>query len=244
MPAEGETLDSICGGRVEILQRVHGYRFNLDPLLLAHFVAERGPCRGATIDLGTGSGIIPIVLARKFDEDSLTALELQPSLYALAERNVQRNRCEDRISLALGDLRAVDEKFPRASFGRVVCNPPFGKRLQGRVNPNEEKAIARHEVEVRLKDVADAASYLLEPRGSIAIVYPAARLGEAIACFREHKLEPKRLRLVHPRAGRPANRVLLEAVKGARSGAVVPPPLLIHGPTGADFTDEVNSMLS
>ncbi len=240
----GETLDAICGGRVEILQSEAGYRFNLDPILLAHFAAEVEHPGRRLIDLGTGSGIIPLILARKFGATALTALELQQGLFSLAERNVRRNGCEAAIRLVLGDLRHVKETFRHGAFEVVTCNPPFGKSAHGKLNPNEERAIARHEVSVRLKDLAAAAAHLLVERGSLAVIYPATRLAEAIACFREHALEPKRLRVVHPRAGQAANRVLIEAVKRGRPGAMVLPPLVLHGERGPGFSDEVNAMLS
>jgi tRNA1Val (adenine37-N6)-methyltransferase len=242
-PGAGETLDSICGGQVQIIQRARGYRFNLDPVLLAHHAASE-PVRGPIVDLGTGSGIIALILARKFGRRPVTGLELQPSLYALAQRNVQLNRCERSVSLVLGDLRGAASLFPAGSFAQVVCNPPYGARAQGRVNPEEEKAIARHELACSLGEVVGAAEWLLKARGSLELIYPAARLVELLALLRERRLEPRRLRLVHPRGGRPAKLALVSAIKGAGVGLCVAPPLVVH-PEGeaAGFTEEVQRML-
>lgn len=237
-----ETLDAICGGEVKVLQSQTGYRFNLDPVLLAHFAVKwPGPVRGALIDLGTGCGVIPLILARKFDRRQLTALEVQPSLYELAQRNVHLNRCERRISLVLGDLRKVDRKLPAGGFAQVVCNPPYRAMEAGRLNPHEEKAIARHEVLCSLEDVARAANHLLKERGALSVVFPAARLAELVEVLRGKRLEPKLLQLVHPRPDRPAKLLLLQAVKGGRANLEVLPPLVVH--EGQGFSPEVRAML-
>ncbi|HZA15198.1 MAG TPA: methyltransferase [Myxococcaceae bacterium] len=240
MEGTGETMDGICGGAVRVVQRAHGYRFSLDPVLLAHFAGEEPP-RGPAIDLGTGSAVIPLILARKFGWTPITGLELQPSLYALARRNVEMNSCEGRVSLALGDLRDINRMFPREAFAHVLSNPPYRSRSRGRTNPEEEKAIARHELHCRLDDLARAARWLLRDRGAFHVVYPAERLGELVTALRAERLEPKRVRLVHPRAERPARLVLLTAVKGGAPDVTVLPPLVIHH--GHRFTAEVNAML-
>jgi tRNA1Val (adenine37-N6)-methyltransferase len=241
MEAMGDTLDGICAGAVRIVQRARGYRFNLDPVLLAHFAAEQPP-RGAAIDLGTGSAVIPLILARKFGWAPVTGLELQPSLYALARRNVEINGCEGAVSLALGDLRDIDRMFPREVFAHVLSNPPYRPPSRGRTNPEEEKAIARHELRCQIDDVARAGRWLLRERGAFHVVYPAARLGELVSALRLERLEPRRVRLVHPRAERPARLVLLTALKGAPPGMSVLPPLVIHH--DHRFTAEVEAMLS
>ena len=242
-PAIGETLDAICGGAVRVLQRSSGYRFNLDPVLLAHFAVQApGAIRGPLIELGTGCGVVPLILARKFGREEITAVEVQPSLYALAQRNVHLNRCEQRISLVLGDLRKVAPKFAAGAFAQVVCNPPYRAKEAGRLNPHEEKAIARHEVLCGLEDVARAAAHLLKERGVLSLVFPTARLCELMAVLRDNRLEPKLLRLVHPRPDRPSKLCLLQAVKGGRMNLEVLPPLVVHG-AEKGFSPEVRAML-
>ncbi len=243
-PGAGETLDSICGGEVKVLQRRRGYRFTLDPVLLAHFaVYEAGAVRGRLMDLGTGCGIIPLILARRLGCESITGLELQPRLFSLAERNVHLNRCEREVSLVQGDLRCVDRLFPKASFSYVLCNPPYRAREQGRISTDMEKAIARHEIACELQDVARSAAYLLRCRGSFCVVYPASRLSELMAVLRAEKLEPRTARMVHSRAGRPAKLVLMHAVKGAPTGLTVLPPLVIHADDEQAFSREVSAMV-
>jgi tRNA1Val (adenine37-N6)-methyltransferase len=243
-PGAGETLDSICGGEVQVLQRRTGYRFTLDPILLAHFsVYEGGAHRGRLIDLGTGSGIIPLVLAKRLGRKDITALELQPGLYSLAERNVYLNRCEQQVTLVQGDLRHVDQFFALGSFSHVLCNPPYRTCTTGRSSLTVEKAIARHEVACALPDVARAARHLLAPRGGLCMVFPAARFAELAEVLRDHRLEPKTVRMVHPRADRPAKLVLLHAVKGGRADLTVLPPLVVHAEDEHAFTEEVSAMV-
>lgn len=240
----GETLDAICGGEVQVLQRRLGYRFSLDPILLAHFaVYEGGAHRGRLMDLGTGSGIIPLVLAKRLGRRDITALELQPRLYSLAERNVYLNRCEQQVALVQGDLRHVDQLFASGSFSHVLCNPPYRACTSGRSSLTMEKAIARHEVACELPDVARAARYLLAPRGGLCVVFPAARFAELAGVLRDHRLEPKTARMVHPRADRPAKLVLLHAVKGGRADLTVLPPLVVHAEDEHAFTEEVSAMV-
>jgi tRNA1Val (adenine37-N6)-methyltransferase len=243
-PHPGETLDAICGGEVQVLQRRVGYRFSLDPILLAHFaVFEAGAHRGRLIDLGTGSGIIPLILAKRLGLRTVTGLELQPRLYALAERNVYLNRCEQQVTLVQGDLRQVSQFFAAGSFVHVLCNPPYRACTTGRSSTTLEKALARHEVACSLQDVARAARHLLTPRGGLSLVYPAARFAELAAVLREHRLEPKTVRMVHPRAERPAKLVLLHAVKGGRADLKVLPPLVLHAEDEHAFTEEVSAMV-
>ena len=243
-PAPGETLDAVCGGEVKVFQRRHGYRFTLDPILLAHFaIYEGGALRGRLMDLGTGCGIIPLILARRLGCEGLTGLELQPKLFSLAERNVHLNRCERAVSLVRGDLRCVDRLFPKASFAHVLCNPPYRTREHGRISTDMEKALARHELACELRDVVHAAAYLLRCRGSLCMVYPASRLSELMAVLSAEKLEPRLARMVHPRVGRPAKLVLLQAVKGAPAGLTVMPPLVIHADDEQAFSREVSAMV-
>jgi tRNA1Val (adenine37-N6)-methyltransferase len=243
-PGPGETLDAICGGEVQVLQRRTGYRFTLDPILLAHFaVFESGAHRGRLMDLGTGSGIIPLVLAKRLGCKDITALELQPRLYSLAERNVYLNRCEQQVTLVQGDLRQVEQFFVAGTFTHVVSNPPYRACTTGRSSLTVEKALARHEVACELPDVARAARYLLAPRGGLCVVYPAARFAGLAGVLREHGLEPKTARMVHPRADRPAKLVLLHAVKGGRADLMVLPALVLHSEDEHAFTEEVSAMV-
>lgn len=241
--ASDETLDSICGGNVKILQRRAGYRFNLDPILLAHFAVDAFDSpEQSVIDLGTGSLIIPLVL-RKLGQQNLVGLELQPSLYALARKNLHLNESETEITLVLGDIREVEHQFEPRAFSQVICNPPYRAQKEGKLNPDPEKAIARHQVHCSLEDVIQAARYLLKDRGGLSIVYPATRLTDAMASLHAAELSPKCLRMVHPHASKPANLILLHALKRSRSQLTVMPPLIVHQERSSGFHPEVQQML-
>lgn len=239
-PTEHESLDSVCG--VQILQRLSGYRFNLDPVLLAHFAADAG-LKGPAVDLGTGSAIIPLILAKKFRRSKLTALEVQPQLYDLAARNVHLNHCERRVAVVQGDLRHVRQLFPREGFAHVTCNPPYREAQSGHISREPEKAIARHEVMCSFADVAAAASYLLRHRGTLDVIYPAARLNTLMATLDAHALIPRRIRMIHPRQGRSAKLVLLRAAKVEFGDLEVLPPLILH-PHHGEYSEEVDRMFA
>ncbi|MGA9525614.1 MAG: methyltransferase, partial [Myxococcaceae bacterium] len=197
-PAEDETLDAICGGEIRLLQGARGYRFNLDPILLAEFAASSGLGEPA-IDLGTGTAIIPLLLVRRYGLRRVTGVELQPRLYDLARRNVRLNGCDDQVSLALGDLCRVQDAFPRESFAHVLANPPYRQVQASQRSPHLERAIARSEVACTLSHVVRAAAHLLKSRGGFSLVVPAARLPEAFTELHARQLAPRRLRLVHAR---------------------------------------------
>jgi tRNA1Val (adenine37-N6)-methyltransferase len=239
-PLADETLDGICG--VRVLQRRHGYRFNLDPILLAHFACAR-PLEGRVIELGAGCGIVSLLLARKFGVASV-GLELQDSLYSLARRNVRLNGLERLVTLVRGDLREARAMFPAASFRNVLSNPPYHPGRDGRINEAAEKAIARHQLACTPAEVVDAAAHLLEPRGSLWLVVPAARVAEWLVVCARASLTPARLRCVHPREGRAAELALIRADKQGRAALEVLPPLIVHTPDRSDFSGEVEAMLT
>lgn len=236
-----ETLDIICGD-IRVLQPARGYRFTLDPLLLAHFASAHVP-RGKTVDLGAGSGIIALVLARRFGRKEITALELQPRLYELAARSVALNALERDVTVVLGDLRHAARTLGAGTFAQVVCNPPYYPRAAGQPSAQDERAIARYELCCSLGDVASAAGHLLREGGELCLCHRAARLAELLEALRAQRLEPRRLRLVHPRVGRRATVALVGAVKGARPRLEVEPPLYLHVRLDAGLSPEVRRMI-
>jgi tRNA1Val (adenine37-N6)-methyltransferase len=238
---EGETLDSLFDGKLRILQSRTGYRFSLDALLLAHFVTIEG--REKIVDLGTGNGVIPLVLATLHRSAILTGVELQPAMIERARRNVQLNGFERRIQIFSGDVRAAERLAAAASFDAAVCNPPYRKPSSGRMSPNDEKQIARHETQAALDDFLHAGAFLLRPKGRMAIVYSAGRSIDLLSVMRQARIEPKRMRMVHSFAGVEASLVLVEGVKGGRSGVDVLAPLTIYS-RGKEYTEEVAAMIA
>jgi tRNA1Val (adenine37-N6)-methyltransferase len=237
-----ESLDSLPIAGLEFYQAEEGYRFSLDPVLLARFVRVRRWAQ--VVDLGTGCGILPLLLAGISEARQLVGLEFQESLFQRAQRNVEYNRLGQRVRMVQGDVRRIRELFPAGMADLVVSNPPFRVPGSGRIAPDDERAVARHELFGGLGDFVAAASWLLKNGGSFAMIHLAERLPEILTGMHSVALEPKRMRLVHPRAGEEARLVLIEAVRSARPGLRVEKPLYIYGSTEncRDYSAEVLAM--
>ena len=236
-----ETLDALFHGKVKLFQSRSGYRFSLDSLLLAHFVTLKA--RERAIDLGTGNGVIPLILAHRHHDVAITAVEIQPAMAERAARNVRLNRLESQIHICLGDIREADAIASAASFDVAVCNPPYRRAVSGRISPNDEKRIARHESRGALGDFLRAADFFLRPRGRIAVVYLAERAVDLLSAMRAARLEPKRVRMVHSFIDADASLVFVEGVKGGRSVVKILPPLIVYG-EGKNYSDEVAAMIA
>jgi len=232
------TLDSIRD--IRLYQPKNGYRFSVDSLLLYDFVNLRKA--GRIADLGAGSGIIGILLAGKYPDASVDLFEIQDNLIKLAEKNVVLNNVEDRVHVIKCDLRDLpsgQSAFPR--YDLVVSNPPFRRLKSGRLNAEEEKSIARHEITLRLHECIDAASSLLRSKGRLCIIYHPCRLSELLDVMRRRGIESKRMRFVHSTPSTEAKMVLLEAVQGGRVGLKVEEPLYIYREDGG-YTEEMERL--
>lgn len=237
---DAETVDELRAYDLRVIQRRHGYRFSLDPLLLCAFAPVNGAAR--VIDLGTGSGIIPLVLARQHAEATFVGVEVQEAMAGLAERNVALNGLSGRIGIVHGDAAGVRRHFPVSSFDLVLSNPPYRKRGTGRVSPKAGRDDARHESTATLADFLAAAKYLVRPTGRICFIYHPGRLAELFAEASQLKLTPLRLRLVHGVRDAEARMVLLEFVKGRGGELRVLPPLIVRESESA-YTDEAAAIL-
>jgi len=231
------TLDGVRD--IRLYQNRNGYRFSVDPLLLYAFVNVR--YAREIIDLGTGSGIIGLLLARKYSGARVLLVELQESLYRLAQKNTELNGLEDRVSVLLTDIRQISHVLQTGSCDMVASNPPFRKPASGRVSDGEEKAIARHEIKLRLTELAEAGSHLLRARGRFFMIYHPERILEVVDTLRTNRLEPKRIRFVHNDRDAGSKIVLIEAVKEARAGIKIEAPLFIYNKDGL-YTDEIRNM--
>jgi len=223
---EDETPDLPGAWRLTLHQNPHGYRFALDAFLLADFVSSCSP--EPVIELGTGCGVVACLLARRFPAVAIIGLELQAGLAAAAQRNVARNGLGRRVGIVRGDLRGAVSCLAPGRFGTVVCNPPYRAVGRGRLNPNPEKAIARHELAVRLDQVVQSARLLLKRRGRLALVYHPSRLAELCSRLEAADLNTRRMRFVHPEPCGPATMVLVEALHGGRDALEVLPPLVVY----------------
>lgn len=215
--------------RLVFEQDESGYRYSLDPFLLARFC--HGVIAAEVVDLGTGIGVIPLLLAER-KTGHFTGVELQPRLAAIARRNIVLNQLQDRIEILEADLREHRQLFSPQSIDLVVSNPPYRPLGEGKVAPDPERAAARHELAGGLEEFADAAAYLLRQGGRFCLIYLAERLTHLLTVLAASKLEPKRLRLVHSRPGDPARLVLVEARRNGRPGLQVEAPLYIYDGDG------------
>jgi len=233
------TEDTFFNGRLAVRQSQDGYRYSIDAVLLADFIRCK---EGETIlDLGTGCGIIPLILAFRYPGLKLYGVEIQRHLAGIAGENVRENQLEKRVYILNQDIKKLQLKQIPEQVRQVVCNPPYRRVNSGRINPHREKAGARHELFARLADFVDAAARMLQLSGQLSVVYPATRLADMVDHMRRANLEPKRLRVVHSRAGQSAQLVLVNGVKGGRPGLAVEPPLMIYKEEG-DYTEEVVGM--
>lgn len=226
------TQDVVARGQLTLWQPKQGYRFSLDPLLLADFVGQ-GPY-GSVVDLGAGVGIVGLLLGKKDPASRITLVELQTRMAQLCVANAQHNGMTNQTSVLQGDITqlAVLKQFQCGSYDWVVSCPPYYRLGQGGINPNTEEAIARHEVHLPLHSLVASAKKLLRFRGHAAMIYPANRLSELLTALPAHGLQPIRLRLVYPKPHKPAQRVLMLACKGSRAELVIDPPFFVREETG------------
>lgn len=233
---EGERIDDLQRNHYGIIQKKGAFCFGMDAVLLSGFASVREG--GCVLDLGTGTGIIPILLSAKTKGKHFTGLEIQSLSADMARRSVEYNGLQDRVEIVEGDICRASELFPKSSFDAVTSNPPYMNDLHGIQNPKEAKAIARHEVLCTLEDVIREGTRVLKPGGSFFMVHRPRRLIEIIQTMKTHGLEPKRMKFVHPYVDREANMVLIEAVRGGRPLLKVEAPIVVFDETGS-YSEEI-----
>lgn len=233
---DNERIDDLQRNGYQIIQNRDGFCFGMDAVLLSGF-AKVKPGEKA-VDLGTGTGIIPILLEAKNEGIHYTGLEIQEEVADMAARSVALNHLEDKITIVRGDIKEASRLFGAASFDVVTSNPPYMNDSHGLKNPDLPKAISRHEVLCKLEDVTREAARLLRPGGRFYLVHRPHRLIEIITALKSVGLEPKRMKMVHPFADKEANMVLIEAVRGGRSMIKVEAPVVVYKEPGV-YTDEI-----
>ncbi|MCC8104874.1 MAG: tRNA1(Val) (adenine(37)-N6)-methyltransferase [Clostridiales bacterium] len=223
---DGEHIDDLSRSGLRIIQSEHLFRFGMDAVLLSGFAKVKEG--GRSLDLGTGTGIIPILMTAKTPGRHFTGLEISALSADMASRSVALNELTDKVAIIKGDIKEADALFAPASFDTITSNPPYLQGSHGLLNPDPEKAAARHEVYCTLEDVVRAAAVLLVPGGHFYMVHRPFRLAEIICTLSQYGLEPKRMRLVYPYIDKEPNMVLIEAVRGGRARMTVEKPLIVY----------------
>lgn len=232
----GERLDELHRNGYKIIQNEHAFCFGMDAVLLSGFAQVKEGER--VLDLGTGTGIIPILLEAKTKGKHFTGLEIQKESADMAMRSVQYNHLEERISIVEGDIKEAGALFGPASFDVVTSNPPYMTGHHGLVNPDMKKAIARHEIYCTLEDVISQAARVLKDGGRFYMVHRPFRLAEIMNVMSRYRLEPKRMKLVYPYVDKEPNMVLIEGLKGGKPRITVEKPLIVYKEPGV-YTDEI-----
>lgn len=227
---DNERIDDLQRNGYRIIQNPKKFCFGMDAVLLTAFA--RAEEKDKLLDMGTGTGIIPLLMEAKYHCFHLTGLEIQEESADMARRSVAMNGLSDKISIITGDIKEADRLFQSASFDCITCNPPYMIGQHGIANPEAPKAIARHEILCTLEDVASSAAKLLKPGGHFYMVHRPFRLAEIMVILSQYRLEPKRMQLVYPYVDKEPNMVLIEAVRGGRPRMSVEKPLIIFQSPG------------
>jgi tRNA1Val (adenine37-N6)-methyltransferase len=234
------TTETLFYGGLKVLQKEKGYRFSVDAVILAHHIPLKGV--QVAVDLGTGCGIIPLIVAQRSPSARIYGIEIQKDLAELAAKNVRLNGMEERITIVHGDMKDFGSFLAPGMADVVFSNPPYGRLLSGRVSPDQERAVAKHEIKACLSDVMSVADKLLKVGGRLCVIYPAHRAIDLLTQMRASKLEPKGLRFVHSMKDSEAELAIAEGLKYGNPGVTVSPPLIVHKKDGT-YTDEATDML-
>ena len=227
---QDERLDDLERNGYKIIQNPNKFCFGMDAVLLSGFAnVKKGE---KVLDMGTGTGIIPILLEEKTEGGHFTGLEIQEESADMARRSVAYNHLEEKIDIVTGDIKTASQVFGKASFDVITSNPPYMTNAHGIKNPEAPKAIARHEVLCTLDDLAREAGSLLRPGGRFYLIHRPFRLVEIFQALTKYKLEPKRMQLVHPFIDKEPNMVMIEAVRGGKSMIKVEEPLIVYKEPG------------
>ena len=225
----GERLDDLQINGLELIQNPDKFCFGIDAVLLSDFVKVR--TGEQLLDLGTGNGIIPVLLSAKTEAGHLTGLERQDDIAEMARRSIAHNHLEERVDIVTGDIKEAAEIFKPAFFDVITTNPPYMIADHGLRNPDDAKAIARHEVLCSLDDILRESMKLLQDKGRFYMVHRPFRLTEILIKMNYYKIEPKRIQFVHPYIDREPNMVLIEGVRGAKPRVKIEPPIVLFNRT-------------
>lgn len=236
-----ERLDYLLAENLRIIQSPSVFAFSLDAVLLAKFVYVPIQ-RGKILDLCSGNGIIPLLLSTR-SKGTITGVEIQERLYDMAVRSIEYNGLESRLHMIHGDIKEMPTMLGHGKYDSITCNPPyFATPKRDEINENEHFAIARHEILCTLEDVVRVSSQLVRQGGKVAFVHRPGRLLDIITLMRQYRLEPKRIQFVHPKLGKEANTLLIEAIKDGQPDLKILPPLIVYN-ENQEYTKEIKEIL-
>lgn len=234
MILDEERIDIVPGTNYKIIQNKRRFSYGTDAIFLSHFTKPRG----RIMDLGTGTGIIPLRLISKAGVEEVYGVEIQEEVAIMAKKSIELNGLEEKIKILHMDIKELPMAFPKASFDCVTSNPPYMKSGGALINPVENFAISRHEIYCNLEDIIRTADYLLKPQGKFFMVHRPDRLVDILCTMREYKIEPKLIRFVQPKIGKKPNLLLIEGLKGGKSDLKFQEPLIVYQ-DDATYTDEI-----
>ncbi len=231
----GERIDDLQLNQLHIIQSENGFRFGMDAVILSDFARVRPGEH--VVDMGTGTGILPILLSAQQERSTFTAFEVQPAMADMARRSVQMNGLKERITVLEADMRQAPQMIGYQCAHLVVSNPPYGKQGSTLKNDTKGVTIARHEEECGIDEWVKACAAVLRNMGRLCVVFPAQRLLDLTDAYRRWRIEPKRIRMVYAKADRAPYLVLLEGMKNAKPGLLWMPPLVVYEPDGRETAE-------
>ncbi len=235
-----ERLDDLqTKSNLHLIQNPRWFCFGVDAVLLADFAAATVKVHASVLDLCSGNGIVPLLLTEKTAADKIVGLEIQEPVAEMAGRSICLNNLESKVEMRCGDLRQAVEIFGKEAFDNITCNPPYKENNGGLKNATDTLTVARHEVFCTLEDIISVSAACLKPYGKLCMIHRPERLVDIICMMRSVKLEPKRLRFVHPSPGKTATMILIEGAKFGKPKMFLEPPLYVHNPEGV-YSDEIN----
>ncbi len=234
-----ENIDRLGYHGLRIIQNPSKFKFTMDAFLLAAFIDPKPQHK--IIDLGSGGGVLSLLIAGQRKVTSVLGIEIQPDLVEMARRSLKLNQLEKTVNFEVADIRNLPGEIADNSFDYVITNPPFFEKDRGLVSENSSLARAKFEIDCTLEDIVAAAAKCVKGNGKVAIVYPTERLNDLMAIFNKRHLMPKRICFIHPRAGEKSNLVLMEARPGAKKGVEVLSPVTVYR-SGGDYTDAMEKI--